>query len=191
MYTLFNDEALGSQLYLNAYHLEANAPFDTILSPQGWNFVTDNFTYVDWFCTNSNVPSEKDIAPGTSLAGFGLQSKVATPEAFNCVLGSWDHAVTNTGPAVIDSISAPSVIGFASTLTNAVYSISNKFQFTVAGVPSFSYAVQSSFNLVDWTLLITNTASFIFVETNAPSFSRRFYRSVLVPDVSASSAFAD
>ena len=63
----------------------------------------------------------------------------------------------------------------------ASYSGSNGFQFQVAGVPGFNYAVQSSTNLIDWTPLITNTSPFIFTDTNAPYFPQQFSRRIYLP----------
>ena len=55
-------------------------------------------------------------------------------------------------------------------------------QFT--GADGYAYAVQTSSNLCTWTALSTNypaSGSFNFVDTPPPGFSRRFYRSVLLP----------
>jgi len=54
-----------------------------------------------------------------------------------------------------------------------------RFQFTVIGQSNYTYTVQGSTNLVDWTSLATNVAfsgQFDFLETNAPAIPRRFYR---------------
>lgn len=61
------------------------------------------------------------------------------------------------------------------------FNAGNNIQFTVAGVPGFNYAVQSSTNLVDWVLLVTNTSPFIFTDTNTASFQQQFYRSSYTP----------
>src|SRR5437660_6618208 len=62
-YTLFNDEPTNSTLRVNAFHLVANAPFDVTSSASGWSYVTDNATYIDWFCTNSTL----QVAPSLSM----------------------------------------------------------------------------------------------------------------------------
>src|SRR5690242_14491710 len=62
-YAVFNDEAGGSALYLNAFHLQVRAPFDVLSSPAGWVFQTDHFTYIDWVCTNGTPPFPQDVAP--------------------------------------------------------------------------------------------------------------------------------
>jgi hypothetical protein len=53
------------------------------------------------------------------------------------------------------------------------------FQFSFAGPSSGVCEVQASTNLIDWLNLATNdsfSGSMTFTDTNAPSFSRRFYR---------------
>jgi hypothetical protein len=57
----------------------------------------------------------------------------------------------------------------------------NQFQFSVAGVAGFNYAVQATTNLTDWISLITNAAPFTFTDPDASNFPQRYYRSVYVP----------
>ena len=51
-----------------------------------------------------------------------------------------------------------------------------QFSFSVLGTTGSQYVVQASTNLVKWVTLLTNTAPFTFVDTNAASFSKRYYR---------------
>jgi hypothetical protein len=185
-YTLFNDEATGSQSCLNTLYLSVNAPISVVSSPPGWSFTTDNSTYVSWFSTDGAMPYPNDIVPGASASGFVIQTSILGSESFDCVMGCWDHSLTNSGPANINSVSAPSVfgdsLGVAPTITNVNYSTVNSFYFTLIGIPSFDYTIQSSTNLTDWTSQITNSAPFDFADTNAINSSERFYRSMLFPD---------
>ena len=66
-------------------------------------------------------------------------------------------------------------------LNGCSFSGVNGFQFQVAGVPGFNYAVQESTNLIDWVSLITNTAPFSFTDANAPNSLQQFYRAISVP----------
>ena len=190
-YSLFNDEAAGSQSYLNTFYLSVNAPISAISSPPGWSFSTDHFTYVNWFSTDGVMPYPNDIAPGTSASGFAIQSPIQGSESFDCVISSWDHSLTNSGPANASLVSAPSVfgnsLGVSPTLTNVNYSAANTLQFTLLGVPSFNYTIQSSTNLTDWTSQVTNSAPFSFADPNANAIIplMRFYRSMLFPDASS------
>jgi len=69
----------------------------------------------------------------------------------------------------------------AATLNSCSFSCVNGFEFQVAGVPGFNYAVQESTNLIDWVSLITNTSPFIFTDANATNSSQQFYRTLYVP----------
>ncbi|MGA2788380.1 MAG: immunoglobulin domain-containing protein [Verrucomicrobiota bacterium] len=69
----------------------------------------------------------------------------------------------------------------AATLGGYAYSANNGFQFQIAGVPGFNYAVQESTNLIDWVSLITNTSPFIFTDANATNSPQQFYRAFYAP----------
>jgi hypothetical protein len=58
---------------------------------------------------------------------------------------------------------------------------SGQYALAVAGVPGYKYVVQASTNLVNWVPMQTNTAPFMFVDTNAGKYRQRFYRSVYAP----------
>jgi hypothetical protein len=68
----------------------------------------------------------------------------------------------------------------AATLAPAAH-VAGQYNLIVAGVPGYKYAVQASANMINWDPILTNTAPFIFVDTNANQFGQRFYRSVYVP----------
>jgi hypothetical protein len=179
-YTVFNDEVAGSPLFLDAFHLQVRAPFDVVSSPAGWVFETDGFTYIDWMCTNEVPPYPQDIAPGGSLAGFALRSKVTGTETNSFALTTWNHGGDTSGPVFLGKILGPAILSFDGSLTNLFYSRSNTFQFDLKGIPSFSYAIQSASNLTDWTSVVTNSAPFSFADTNKAVM--RFYRPIFVPD---------
>src|SRR5581483_8790367 len=194
-YTLFNDEPAGSQSYLNTFYLPVNARISVVSSPPGWSFTTDGMTYVNWFSTDTALPYPSDIAPGASVTGFAIQTAIQTSESFDGALGSWDHSLTNSGPASTGLISAPSIFGGSSavppTLTNLNYSGTNMFQFALFGISSFNYTIQWSTNLTEWTSIVTNSAPFSFVDTNAFIPPMRFYRSMLFPDALSGPFLAD
>ncbi|HTV43549.1 MAG TPA: hypothetical protein VMF08_23500 [Candidatus Sulfotelmatobacter sp.] len=57
-----------------------------------------------------------------------------------------------------------------------------QFQFRLAGTSGESYILEASTNLVQWTSLLTNSATlYDFTDTNAAHFPNRFYRAVLGP----------
>lgn len=53
-----------------------------------------------------------------------------------------------------------------------------RFSFTVSGTAGAKYVVQASTNLIDWELVQTNIAPFIFQDDQAANYSQRFYRTV-------------
>jgi hypothetical protein len=58
-------------------------------------------------------------------------------------------------------------------------STGNQMQVGVTGVVGFSYALQTSSNLLDWAPIVTNQSPFSFLQDT--SSQARFYRAVLVP----------
>lgn len=59
-------------------------------------------------------------------------------------------------------------------------SANGQFTFNVADVSNYMYAVQVSTDLQNWVAVQTNTAPFMFVDTNAGQFTSRYYRVVNV-----------
>ena len=52
---------------------------------------------------------------------------------------------------------------------------------SLTATPGFNYAIQGSTNLTDWISLQTNTAPFIYLDTNASNFGMRYYRGLYLP----------
>ena len=55
----------------------------------------------------------------------------------------------------------------------------NIFTLQLVGVPGLDYLIEGSTNLCDWVPLVTNTASFTFIDGNATGYTKRFYRARL------------
>lgn len=101
-YTVFNDEPLGSSLYIAAFHLDIAAPTTVTGSPAGWQSQSDLMTYAGW------IAEDAHIAPQQSLAGFEIQSPTALSESTSYSLISWDHARDAAGPVGLDTVLSPS-----------------------------------------------------------------------------------
>ena len=96
--------------------------------------------------------------------------------------GTFSVTVTNIVGSITSSNAVLSVYATAAATLNAFsFSGDNGFQFQVAGVPGFNYAVQESTNLMDWVPLITNTSPFGFTDTNTAGSQLQFYRTIYVP----------
>jgi hypothetical protein len=106
-YTLFNNEPATSTYYANILSLNIHAPITVIGSPTGWDYSTDNATFIFWFNTDPELPYPHDVAPGTSLSGFVIQSTVSTSSLQFDTITSWDHAADVGGPAFQGSVLAP------------------------------------------------------------------------------------
>ena len=65
----------------------------------------------------------------------------------------------------------------AATLSSFAYT-NSQFQFSLTGVPTYSYIIQASTNLTNWTSIQTNTSPFTFTDTLATNYPYRFYRAI-------------
>lgn len=106
-YSVFNDEGAGSALYIASFSLSIVAPASVMASPPGWQFDTDNSSYVGWFATDLALPYPGHIAPGASLSGFQIQSATTGSEATPYMLTSWRHDADSAGPIGIDVVLSP------------------------------------------------------------------------------------
>ncbi len=70
---------------------------------------------------------------------------------------------------------------FAAALGFPRCSTNDQSQFSVAGVPSLTYVVEASTNLLDWVPLVTTTPPFTFVDQPVTNCAQRFYRAVCRP----------
>ena len=57
---------------------------------------------------------------------------------------------------------------------------SSGFNFSVNSTANSQYVIIASTNLVNWVALTTNTAPFVFTDTNASQYSHRYYQAVLL-----------
>lgn len=79
------------------------------------------------------------------------------------------------------STGATTNLDTAATLSDSKRLPNGRFQFTVTGQSNYTYTVQGSTNLIQWTSLATNIAfrgEFDFLEANAPAIPLRFFRAV-------------
>jgi hypothetical protein len=64
---------------------------------------------------------------------------------------------------------------------SGAYAVDGAFDISVSGHPGNFYILQTSTNLLDWTRIATNTASFHFIDLDATNSPIRFYRTLLDP----------
>jgi hypothetical protein len=96
--------------------------------------------------------------------------------------GTYYVTVSNIGGTVTSSNVILSVYPLMPVITPISYMLTDtnsQFTLTLAGVPTYNYAILGSSNLVDWVSLVTNTSPYTFVDTN--SMNQRFYRGKYQP----------
>ena len=103
------------------------------------------------------------------VAAYGTQwGPLAVSDSYAYIAGIWGLEIVDLNP-----------LGFR---TGSIARLpSGQMQFTLNTRYGRSYTVQATTNLVDWEPLETRTAfdtKLTFTDTNAPGFSRRFYRAV-------------
>ena len=118
--------------------------------------------------------------------GTNISAATSTPLTMTNVYtnnaGNYMVVITNLHGSVTSSNAVLAVYATAAAMLNGCSFCSvNGFQFQIAGVPGFNYAVQESTNLIDWVSLITNTSPFIFMDANATNSPQQFYRTLYVP----------
>jgi hypothetical protein len=128
-----------------------------------------------WFLNQSNLIAST-VGTNSSLSLTNVQLTDS---------GTYSVVVTNLFGAVT---SAPAILfvytntaQLAAQLAAPANPSNGQFQFSIAGVTGFNYAVQVSSNLVNWVSLQTNVVPFGFTDTNMNLAPHRFYRSVIVP----------
>src|SRR5579872_1208244 len=108
-YMLVNDEPAGSPNFIAAFALAVDAPIVVTGTPVGWNFQTDNTSFVLWLNADSALPYPHDVAPGASLSGFEIQSTSNSSQESPYGISSWDHTADMPGPATSGTVLAPFV----------------------------------------------------------------------------------
>jgi hypothetical protein len=107
-YRLFNDEPSDSPQFITSFVLEVAAPVTVTGTPEGWTVVTDGESNVLWYCVEQQPPYSNDIAPGTSLAGFQIQTSEHKSKHAPFGLAAWNHNANHAGAVVLDSVRSPS-----------------------------------------------------------------------------------
>jgi hypothetical protein len=87
-------------------------------------------------------------------------------------------------PANIATVFRTEIDGAASAPSFSLLTFTNnQFQFMVNGTTGSNYVVQATADLAttNWISIQTNAAPFLFIQSNANSFSQRFYRATVAP----------
>ena len=68
----------------------------------------------------------------------------------------------------------------AATLRSFAYD-NDQFQFSITGVPGFSYVILATTDFTSWTSIQTNSSPFTFTDTAVTNYPYRFYRALYQP----------
>lgn len=106
-YTLHNDEAPDSGLYVSALAMMVSAPVMITGTPPGWRGETDGLSYVFWRAADYLRPYPNHLMPGHALPGFRLNSPHTASQASAAALSSWNHRLDDAGPVLTDYVFTP------------------------------------------------------------------------------------
>jgi hypothetical protein len=106
-YTLCNDEAPDSGLYVSALALMVSAPVTILATPPGWRGETDGNSYVFWRAADYLPPYPNHLMPGDVLDGLVLGSPYTAAQASTAALASWNHSGNKAGPMLSEYVPTP------------------------------------------------------------------------------------
>jgi hypothetical protein len=144
------------------------------------------YAFVSVNGTNYNANSQTDTSGNYDLSVFNGGWQVGV-DCFS--LSQLGYSCTAEQSAVVNG--ANQTVNFtvqhftnAQPLLSQLAWLPSQFQLHLAGESGRNYRIDATTNLLDWTTLSTNMAfggSFVFIDSAAPGFNKRFYRAVLVP----------
>ncbi|QBE64077.1 hypothetical protein [Pseudoduganella lutea] len=105
-YTLHNDEAPDSGLYIASLALMISAPVMITGTPPGWRGETDGISYVFWRAADYLLPYPHHVMPGHELSGFRLNSPHTSSQASAAAISSWNHGLDAIGPVLTADVDA-------------------------------------------------------------------------------------
>jgi hypothetical protein len=105
-YTVHNEEAADSGLYVSSLALMISAPVMITGTPPGWRGETDGISYVFWRAVDYLHPYPNHLMPGQELAGFRLNSPYTTSQASAAAISSWNHSLDAAGPVLTADVHA-------------------------------------------------------------------------------------
>jgi hypothetical protein len=172
MFGVYNSQG-GAQLAP-----DTSDPFDTS------NFPAAQYPYAfETFGNNGSTPRSGTVTNSANHSLDDLASTVpnaATVYADIRLIGSGSSFTGSDHYPVVGDYNIVTPPPAIPVLTPLGFGTNGNFQFKLASTTNTGFGIQASTNLADWTGIgsgFTDTnGSFIFQDTNAASFPRRFYR---------------
>ncbi len=179
-YQIAVDGAFGAYGNVTLNWNQPTAPTFT-LQPRSWDVVAGNNVTFSATAIGSPNPTYQWKFNGANISGATsatyLTNNVQTNNA-----GNYTVVAANTYGSVTSLVSHLEVYHSATaTFTATGYTTNNQVQFTVSGVTNSSYVIQASTNLINWTPISTNIATFIYLDSSTTNYPYRFYRALYQP----------
>jgi hypothetical protein len=92
--------------------------------------------------------------------------------------GDYTVVVSNSAGSVTSAVATLGVYNSATATLGSPAVTGNGIEFSVTGVPSFTYVIQASTNLTSWAPVYTNVSPFTFSYTITTNYPYRFFRAV-------------
>lgn len=105
-YSISNNAPADSGDYVYGFELAIQATITTVKAPEGWNYQTDQYSYVYWFSNSTAAPYPDDLPPGASLSGFILSANALSGASESAIL-SWNHFTDDLGAVSYAAVDAP------------------------------------------------------------------------------------
>jgi len=170
------------------YYRSGTGPTNGVLQFQVGNGAFTDITNLNYAVASSGASiGAIDLTSFLALQNIGANTNV-TFRIVNLNGGSsgtwyiYDKQGTTANDLAVQGTVTQIVSPPASTPTFSLVSFTNNtFSFTLTGTAGSNYVVQATTNLSPavWVSLTTNPAPFTFTQSNANSFSQRFYRGVV------------
>lgn len=139
-----------------------------------------------WILEQPKGFTEANPVPPGGWVQIVYSATASVPASFKLAEFEWlglAQATTNASFGYSETTDLRTV-NFTSTTPSAQlsgFSIPGGWKLQVDGPAGWTYVLQASTDFSDWVPLVTNTAPFAFIETNATRFPLRFYRTLSLP----------
>jgi hypothetical protein len=92
--------------------------------------------------------------------------------------GDYTAVVSNSAGSVTSAVATLGVYNSATATLGSVTVTGSGIEFSVTGVPNYTYVIQASTNLANWAPVHTNVSTFTFSYTITTNYPYRFFRAV-------------
>jgi hypothetical protein len=159
--------------------LDWNQPSAPVFTtqPQSQNVVAGNNVTFTSAAIGTPTPTYQWKFNAGSITGATSSSYTKSSVTTNDT-GNYTVVASNSVGSATSAAAVLTVYNSAAATLSASAYTNNQFKFSLAGVPAYSYIIQASTNLTNWTSIYTNTSPFTFTDASATNYPHRFYKAV-------------